>query len=489
MILRRISVAVLAVCAGLAAVVAGNTWIKGSRQIQVAPVQPMKVDAQAVAERLGGAVRIQTVSSDTDPAANSAEFDRLQAYLVQQFPRVFSRLKVEHLGSHSLILTWAGSDPKALPVALMAHQDVVPIAAGTEDKWTVAPFSGQVQDGFVWGRGAWDDKGNLLAQLEAIESLLAAGFQPRQTVYLLSGGDEETAGQGAQEIARVLQQRGVRFEFIIDEGLLVTEGVLAGLDKPAALIGVAEKGIGTWKLSIDRAPGHSSMPGTDSAIGMLSTALTRLEGHPFPAGITGVAGELFDTLAPEMKGMNRVLLSNLWLFGPLVRQQLEKSPSSNAMLRTTTALTVFQAGNKDNVLPGHAEAVVNFRLLPGDSLDQVEQHVKSVVANDAVQVSQRGARAEPSPVSPTEARGYQLVNRTVREIFPGTVVAPGLMVGATDSRFFTALSPNIYKFSPVRAHPEDLPRFHGTNERISVSNYVEAIQFYQQLLRNASSAL
>jgi len=140
------------------------------------------------------------------------------------------------------------------------------------------------------------------------------------------------------------------------------------------------------------------------------------------------------------------------------------------------------------VLPGHAEATVNFRLLPGDSLDSVEQHVKTVVANDAVQLQRLRDSAEPSAVSPTSARGYQLINRTVRELFAGAVVAPGLMVGGTDSRFFGELSRNIYKFSPVRAHPEDLPRFHGTNERISVSNYVEAIQFYQQLLRNASKA-
>lgn len=488
MSLKRISLAVLALCAGLGTVVVGNTLLKPSRQLQVAPIQAPPVDATAVAGRLSGAVKFQTISSDQDPQFNAAEFDQFQAYLAQQFPRLHSQLKLERFGAHSLMFVWAGTDAKALPLALMAHQDVVPIAPGTEAKWTVPPFEGRIQDGFIWGRGAWDDKGNLLAQLEAVEALLASGFQPRQTVYLLSGGDEEVGGRGAQEMARALKQRGVEFEFILDEGLLVTEGVMPGLDQPAALIGVAEKGIGTWQLSVDTAPGHSSMPPQHSAIGMISTALSRLESNQFPAAIEGVVKELFDTLAPEMKGANRLLLSNLWLFGPLVRQQLEKAPSSNAMLRTTTALTIVNAGNKVNVLPGHAEASVNFRLLPGDSLDSVDTHIKKVVANEAVKVQRPSDGSEPSAVSPTSAPGYQWINRTVREIFPTAVVAPGLMVAGTDSRHFGELSRNIYKFSPVRARPEDLPRFHGTNERISVANYVEAIQFYQQLLRNATKA-
>ncbi|MDD0837551.1 M20 family peptidase [Curvibacter sp. HBC61] len=486
--LKRISLAVLAVCAGLGAVVLANTWLKPSRQLQVERLTLPAVDASAAAARLAGAVRFQTISSDTDPNASDEAFKGLQAFLVQQFPRVHQQLKLEHFGAHSLMYTWAGSDAKARPLALMAHQDVVPIAPGTEAKWSVPPFEGRIQDGFIWGRGAWDDKGNLLAQLEAVEALLASGFQPRQTVYLLSGGDEEVGGLGAQEMARVLKQRGVEFEFILDEGLLVTEGVMPGLEQPAALIGVAEKGIGTWQLSVEAVPGHASMPPHHTAIGMISTALSRLEANPFPAKIDGIVKELFDTLAPEMKGANRVLLSNLWLFGPLVQQQLEKSPSSNAMLRTTTALTIVNAGNKVNVLPGHAEASVNFRLLPGDSLDTVDAHVKKVVANEAIKVQRPQDGSEPSAVSPTSAPGYQWINRTVREVFPTAVVAPGLMVAGTDARFFAELSRNIYKFSPVRARPEDLPRFHGTNERISVANYVEAIQFYQQLLRNAAKA-
>jgi len=262
--------------------------------------------------------------------------------------------------------------------------------------------------------------------------------------------------------------------------------VLAGLDKPAALIGLAEKGYGTFFLSLDQAPGHSSMPPPRTAIGSMSTALARLEANPMPAAIGGVAGEMFATLAPEMTGFNRLALSNLWLFGPLVQGQLEKGTSSNAMLRTTTALTIVRAGNKDNVLPGRAEAAVNFRVLPGDSLASVEAHLRKTIDNDAIAIKAYPGNSEPSPVSPTDSLGYRAIAQSVRQVFPDAIVAPGLMIAATDSRHFTILSDAVYRFSPVRARPEDLSRFHGTNERISIANYVEMIRFYHQLLRNTA---
>lgn len=488
-IVKRIVLALLLVLVALAAAVGIKTWRTPSRQVSVQAIQKAPVDAQAVAQRLSGAITFKTISSRDDANYSSAEFKKLEAYLEQQFPKLHATLRKEVVGGHALLYTWEGSDPKAKPVALMAHQDVVPIASGTESEWKVEPFGGTIRDGYVWGRGAWDNKGNLLAQMEAIEMLVGSGFKPKQTIYLISGADEEVGGlRGAGPIARLLKERSVQLAWVIDEGLLVTEGVLPGLDKPAALIGLAEKGYISFKLTLDAAPGHSSMPPPQSAIGSMSAALVRLESQQMPAGITGVAGNMFETLAPEMKGFNHVALSNLWLFGPLVQKQLEKSPSSNAMLRTTTALTIIQAGNKDNVMPGHVEATVNFRVLPGDTLASVEEHVHRAVANDAIKVAQYPGNSEPSPVSPVDGPGYAAIQRTIREVFPEGVVAPGLMVAATDSRHFTVAADAVYRFSPVRAKPEDLPRFHGTNERISIDNYVEMIQFYHQLLRNAGNA-
>lgn len=473
----------------LAAAVAINTVRKGSRQLPVEPLAPVAVDGAAVAERLAEAVRLQTLSSRDDPQLSADQFQALHALLQARFPRVHATLQREVVGGLSLLYTWQGADPKAPPIMLMAHQDVVPVAPGTEGDWEVPPFAGEVKGGFIWGRGSWDDKGNLLSQMEAVEMLLASGYQPPRTIYLAYGADEEVGGmRGATQIAALLQQRGVRLDFVLDEGLLVLEGVMPGIAKPTALIGVAEKGYMSVVLKVSATPGHSSMPppkGT-SAIAMMSAALARLEDRQLPAGIRGVAFEMFDTLAPEMGGFSRVALSNLWLFGPVVQKQLEGAASTNAMLRTTTALTIVNAGNKENVLPGHAEATVNFRILPGDTKEGVLAHVHSHVADAAPGgkfelVALPGA-VDASKVAPTGSAQYRVLNQTIREVFPDALVAPGLMVAGTDSIHYGAISDHIFKFSPIRANSEDLKRFHGTNERLSVANYLDAIRFYHRLI-------
>lgn len=469
---------------GLALIVAINTFRQGSRQLQVPLIPVLAINENASAQRLAVGLRAQTISSQEPGAFAAAGFMQLHAHLQSAFPRVHAALQRETVGQASLLFRWPGSDAQAKPILLMAHQDVVPIAPQTEHLWLHPPFAGEIVDGFIWGRGAWDDKANLFAMMEAVESLLASGFTPRQTIYLAFGHDEEIGGSGAREIAALLQQRGVKLEFVLDEGLLITEGILAGLDPSAALIGVAEKGYTTAALSLETAGGHSSLPPPKTAIGMMSVALAQLENRPFPAEIKGVSRAMFDTIAPEMKGLNRVLLSNLWLFGPLVQSQLEKSTSTNAMLRTTTALTTVHAGNKDNVVPGRIDATVNFRTLPGETEASVLAHVRNRIANEQIKATLVPGGSFPSKVSSTESAAYYKLNKTIREVFANTIVAPGLMLGATDSRHFEGISEHIFKFSPVRAGENDLPRFHGTNERIAIKNYAEMIRFYHQLVIN-----
>ncbi len=493
--IKRLVQGVLALILLLVVVLAVNTLRKGSRQIDVAPIAELALDKQAAAERLAEAVKARTVSSRTDPALNADQFAQLQAMLQARYPKAHGVLKRELVGNLSLLYTWQGSDPKAKPIMLMAHQDVVPVSPGTEDKWLAQPFAGTIRDGFVWGRGAWDDKGNLIAQMEAVEMLAASGYQPERTIYLAMGADEEVNGErGAAKIAALLKERAVRLDFVIDEGLLITEGILPGLAKPTAIVGVAEKGYLSVQVSFDATPGHSSMPppaGT-SAIAMMSTALRQIDGDAMPASIGGVAEEMFATIAPEMGGLSRVALSNLWLLGPIVRQQLEAGASTNAMLRTTTALTVVRAGDADNVLPGQAQAIVNYRMLPGDDSKTVMARLKAQVTkslgHERFSMQALPGASEASPVASSQSEPYRLINRTVREVFPGTLVAPGLMLGGTDSRYFVDISDQIFKFSPVRAKSEDLARFHGTNERISLDNLAELIRFYHRLLTMGAKA-
>lgn len=493
--IKRILFGVMAIVLLLAAVVGINTLRKGSRQMEVAPLAVIAIDEAGAAARLGEAVRLRTISSREDANLNADQFKQFHALLQAKFPKVHATLKREVVADLSLLYTWEGSNPKAEPILFLAHQDIVPVAPGTEGDWQVPPFSGEVKDGFIWGRGSWDDKGNLMSQFEAVEMLLASGYKPERTVYFAFGADEEVSGaRGAAKIAAVLAERKVHVGFVIDEGLLVLDGVMPGIAKPTALIGVAEKGYMSVVLKMSATPGHSSMPpkkGT-SAIGMMSAALKRLDDEQLPGGIRGVAGEMFDTMAPEMGGFSRVALSNLWLFGPVVQKQLEGAASTNAMLRTTTALTIVNAGNKENVVPGRAEATVNFRILPGDTKEQVLEHVRTQVTQavgaDKFELFALPGAVDASKVAPTDSAQYKLLNKTVREVFPDALVAPGLMVAATDSIHYSAISDHIFKFSPIRANSEDLKRFHGTNERLAVKHYADAIRFYHRLLGEAAKA-
>ncbi|HLL10401.1 MAG TPA: M20 family peptidase, partial [Rubrivivax sp.] len=364
--------AVLALVALLALVLVANTLRQGSRQVQVPPLAALPVDNAAVAESLATALQARTLTGFLDPAGNAAAFDALHTHLRNRYPLVHQKLTREVIGSHTLLYTWQGSDAQARPMALLAHQDVAPVAPGTESMWQQPPFSGRIEGGFVWGRGALDNKVNLVTQLEAVEFLLKAGFQPRRTVYFVFGHDEESGGQqGAAQVAALLQQRGVKLEFLLDEGSAVTEGILPGVARPLALIALAEKGILSVKLTATAPPGHSATPpaARNSAIGMLVAALARLDQRPLPGGLQGAAAEMFAAVAPELPFGQRLALSNLWLLRPLVERQLgQGGGATNAMLRTTTALTIINAGNKENVLPGRAEAVVNFRILPGDTV-------------------------------------------------------------------------------------------------------------------------
>ena len=456
-----------------------------------AAVSRAAVDAGAAATRLSEAIRFRTISSHEKPEQHAEALRGMQAHIQKSFPAFHAVARREVVADYSLLYTWEGSDTKndskAQPIALLAHQDVVPVAPGTEKDWQQPPYDGVISDGYIWGRGSWDDKGNLYSMLEAAETMAKAGFRPKRTIYFAFGHDEETTGTaGAKSIAALLASRGVRLDFVIDEGLLITEGIMKGLDKPAALIGVAEKGYATLVLNAQATPGHSSMPPRDTAIGMMSAALARLEDHRLPMQIRGTVAEMFDTLAPEMAGFNRVVLSNLWLFKPLLLREFEKSGPTEAMVRTTTALTIFNAGDKDNVLPGNAAATVNFRLMPGDTQASVIDHVRATVGNERIAVEPFPGNTDPPPVTATASPSFQMLNRTIREIFPDVVVAPGLMVAATDSRHYVGVTDRIFRFSPVRANSDDLKRFHGTNERLSVEGYADMIRFYRRLIENCA---
>jgi carboxypeptidase PM20D1 len=368
----------------------------------------------------------------------------------------------------------------------MAHMDVVPVDPATEKSWTHGPFSGQVTDGYIWGRGTMDDKASVLGILEAAEQLLAEGFKPQRTVFLAFGHDEEIGGNnGAAKIAEDLRRRGVELEFVLDEGMNILNRIVPGISSPVALIGIAEKGYLSLRLSVERPGGHSSIPPADTAIGMVSRALQRLETKPFPSRLSGPTLEMFEYLGPEMPWANKLALANLWLLDPLVRKQLTKSPLTNAAIRTTLAPTLFNAGVKENVLPSTAAAVVNLRLLPGDSIASAVARVQRVIDEPRIKITPLAVQMEASPISDIGSPSFTLIQRTIRQTAPTALVAPALLVAATDSRHYAGLTKNIFRFLPIALGPEDTKRYHGIDERISVDDYERCVRFYAQVIRNS----
>lgn len=441
------------------------------------------------AERLAGAVRIQTISSADHGHADSGAFGRLHAHLAGAFPRVHATLRRELVNERSLLFTWPGTDPSLNPLLLMGHLDVVPVEPGTEEKWQQPPFSGAVADGFVWGRGSIDNKSTVVGTLEAVEMLLAEGFRPKRTIYLAYGHDEETGGaQGAGKIAELLKNRQVRLDMVLDEGGVIGDGLLPGISSPVAFVGVAEKGFATVELSVEGAGGHSSLPPRQSTVGILSAAITRLEANQMPARIEGATRQLFDTVGPRFPLTQRAIFANLWLTKPLVQRRLEANPSTNAMVRTTTAVTVFQAGSKDNVLPTSARASINFRVLPGDTVASVLDHVRRVVDDDRVEARIAGTfQSEPSAISSRNSQSFRTLQATIQSLAPDVVVAPYLVVVVTDARYFAEISSNVFRFLPLRLTSNDLERMHGIDERISIDQYENAIRLYRQLLVNGAA--
>jgi carboxypeptidase PM20D1 len=392
----------------------------------------------------------------------------------------------EVIGGYSLLYTWPGSDTTQRPMLLMGHMDVVPVETGTESRWTHPPFSGDLADGFVWGRGALDDKGTVIAVLEAAEMLLEQGFQPRRTIFLAFGHDEETGrGRGAGSIARVLQERVGSVAFIVDEGGIVGQGLMPGLSRTTALIGITEKGWLNLELTAASAGGHSSAPPPHSAVGVLSRAITRLEENQMPARITPVMRRMLEVMAPELPFGARLALANLWLTRPVVVSQFLTDAKSAAMLRTTTAATMITGSPKSNVLPSQARAVVNFRLLPGDSPEDVEAHARRVIADTAVKITRLGEGRAASPVSDDWSAEYKTLEKSVAQLFPGAVPVPFLLIGGTDTRQYEALSPNVFRFMPFTADATLFGTVHGTSERMRADDFARGVRFYAQLIRNS----
>lgn len=468
----------------------GNTTTSTYTQLPA----PLAYNEQSAIERLQKVVQFKTItlqSGDPRTEERASPWKALHAYLETEYPLVQKNLKREVVANYSLLYTWQGSDPNIAPLMLMAHQDVVPVDFATIDDWHHPPFAGAIADGFVYGRGTQDDKASIIAIMEAVEALLLQGYQPKRSVILAFGHDEEVGGIGAESIVKLLKSRDIAPEMVLDEGYFVVND-LDGFDRPIGLIGVAEKGYLTLDLISEAEGGHSSLPPLGSANIQLSKALLALEENQMESHLESkqVTG-FFKAVAGEMSFLKRFFIANTWITGSAVEAQFSASASMNAMIRTTTAPTMLSGSVKGNVLPQQAVATVNFRIHPEDSSQDVITHVQNIVGDIEgirVEVRDKGFFREPSPVSPTDNRGFQVLAALANKTGGDALPVPALVLAGTDATFASAISKNVYRFMPVEYSMLDIAGIHGTNERLSIQNYKRMIDGYSQLIQAMDSA-
>jgi carboxypeptidase PM20D1 len=453
-----------------------------SLQLEIEPVTPPEIGEESTTN-LSKALTFPTISYEVDLPIDSTTFMAFHQFLEETYPLIHATLTKEVISEFSLLYTWQGKNPDLKPIILMAHMDVVP--APEEEKWEHPPFSGANDGSYIWGRGAIDDKGRLIATLEAVEKLIMENFEPERTIYLAFGHDEEISGlRGAQIIANTLAERGIEAEFVLDEGLSITQGIIPMVSKPVASIGLSEKGYMSVALTVEMEGGHSSYPEKETSVTVLNNALYKINNKPMKAKISGPVKEFIRYTGPEIPVIPRAIFANLWLFKGLIINIYEGSNAGNAVVRTVNSPTIVTAGVKDNVIPTKAEAVVNFRILPGETSADVFQHLKKVIADERVSITSYGDIQESSPVSSANSYGFETIHTTIKQMFPEVMLNPMLAIGQTDSRHYSNVTSNIYRFIPITLLQEDLARIHGLNERISIENYRRAIGFYYQLIKN-----
>ncbi|WP_240989118.1 M20 family peptidase [Salipiger mangrovisoli] len=461
----------------------------------------IEVDLDGAVERLSRAVQFPTISNQDRNDFDTKAFDDYHAFLAEAYPKVHASLKREVLGDprpYSLLYTWEGKNPDLPPALFYAHQDVVPVPEDSLDQWDQEPFSGTVADGYIWGRGVLDDKNQIHGILEAAEMKLEEGWQPERTLYFVFGQDEEVGGpEGARYVADVLEQRGIeRFAFVMDESAPLIPGVLPGIPDNTALIGIAQKGYISLELAMHGVGGHSSQPPEETNIGILAKAITKLEAAQFPYRIHEAVRHQYRYMGPELEESRQPMFAAVAFGKEGEMTDLEKefiaematNQVTRAMLHTTIAVTMFNAGIKDNVLPPAATAVVNFRPMPGDTPDVIIDHVRKAIDDDRITITDISASTPATAVADPDGPGYKALEKTIRQIWGNDlIVAPFFVIGGSDSKHFQAraFAPDVYTITGIQLDSmKEFAGFHGVNERIKVDEYGKTIGFFYQIMTN-----
>jgi len=472
--MRKIILLISVVMISLASLSVFNAVMLSSKQLASERLERLNLSDE-VFQNLSKAIQYPTISFGEEVPVDSITFIGFHKFLEATFPLTHATLSLEKINTYSLLYTWEGSEASKKPIIFMSHQDVVPVDEPTLKDWEADPFEGKISKTDIIGRGSMDDKASLIALLEAVELLLEESFKPSQTIYLAFGHDEEVGGsKGAAEIVKYLKSKDVQAVMTLDEGGFLAENMVPGIDKPIAMVNLAEKGFASFNLIVKTQGGHSSQPPKENTIGMLAQAIVNLENNQLPYKLVKPIDYQFEYIGAELPFLKKLAFANPWLFEKRILESL------NA--HTTTAPTIIQGGVKNNVIPTVALATINFRILPGETIASVKQHIEKNISNK-IEVVPVGFLTNPSPVSRIDSEAYAILEKTIRSIFPNSIVVPGLVGGGTDARYFYEISDDVYRFYPIRVQPESMTRLHGIDEKISKDNYKEIIEFSYHLIK------
>lgn len=435
-------------------------------------------NARIYAEKLGTMIRIPTVSKNEDEDLSA--FYTLQEELANLFPLLHANLEKTELNG-TLIFHWKGNDSSKKPILFMGHQDVVP---ASDNGWVVPAFSGKVVDGLLYGRGAIDCKGHLFTILQAIEELLEEQFVPPCDIYVTSSINEETRGNGARNAANYFLEKGISFSIVIDEGGTILDEPIAGMTKPYAVIGVTEKGYMDLKITAKGAGGHSSTPPRKTPAARLFAFAHEIETkRPFKKCLLPETRKMFDCMAPALPSPLRFLLGNTGFFGPLLKMVLPRiSPFGEALLATTCCFTMMEGSKAPNVIPKEPYLVANLRPAVHEDCEASLLVIQKYAAKYDLEVEVL-QKNDPSPISDIYSKEYTFLESCIGKQFPDIGIAPYIIMGGTDCRYFQSLTQNAFRFSPLRTTNEQINACHAINENVTVSALTEAVSFFKVFIK------
>ncbi|MCC8199465.1 MAG: M20/M25/M40 family metallo-hydrolase [Tannerellaceae bacterium] len=458
-------------------------------------------------KRLSGGIQIPTISSEKYEETNFEPFDRFKEYLRKSYPLIFQQLKFSTVNTYGLVFHWKGKDPGRNPILFLSHYDVVPVdnydfskvtsqetiyqyddppaspVQSVQTTWEYPPFSGAVAKGRIYGWGSLDMKGMLFAILEAADMLLTKGFQPEQDIWFAFGHDEEVSRlQGAVYITDYFRKKNLTFDAVYDEGSFLLNLGIRQFSRPLALVGVGEKGMLTLRLRVHGLGGHSSMPPLKSSLVLAAEIIQRLNNSQMPARIIPPIASLIKNVGMELGlPLNEPVFENMTLEETLM-EKANTIPIANALIRTTTAITMAKGSEAMNVISPIAEITVNFRLLQGDSVEEVIHHVQEICTGYQVDIETIRAR-EASGLSPETTRGYEIIGETIHKLYPEALFSSYITIGGTDSYKYQIVSKNIYRFMPVYINQFEQRMIHNTNEYISLENYGKMIAYFKDVMQ------